>query len=369
MSFSSVALRGALRATSRVVSRNGGSVAVRSEAGSVAARSAIATGGAATRRSIATTVEQAGSSSQFWTHKKVLGGVVVIAAAHTLMNSLNQHSVEADDSAKWDQIKKEILAVIDDLDYDDGSYGPVLVRLAWHASGTFSQFDQDGGSDGATMRFSPEADHGANAGLAVARALLEPIKQRHPEISYADLWTFAGAVSIEELGGPKIPWRAGRSDKPNGTFCPPDGRLPDAARGADHVRAVFYRMGFSDREIVALLGAHAIGRCHTDRSGFDGPWTFGPTTFSNQYFELMLNQKWTERRWKGPRQFQDPTDAIMMLPADLALTDDADFKKYVELYAKDEKLFFSDFAAAFAKLLELGVPFPEEKKGFFASFF
>ena len=48
------------------------------------------------------------------------------------------------------------------------------------------------------------------------------------------------------------------------------GRLPDGALGADHIRDIFGRMGFSDQEIVALSGAHALGRCHPDRSGFDG---------------------------------------------------------------------------------------------------
>lgn len=48
----------------------------------------------------------------------------------------------------------------------------------------------------------------------------------------------------------------GRSDKVDGTYCPPDGRLPDAEKGPQHIRDIFYRMGFNDREIVALLGAH-----------------------------------------------------------------------------------------------------------------
>ena len=47
-------------------------------------------------------------------------------------------------------------------------------------------------------------------------------------------------------------------------------RLPDGALGADHIREIFGRMGFSDQEIVALSGAHNKGRCHADRSGFDG---------------------------------------------------------------------------------------------------
>ena len=53
----------------------------------------------------------------------------------------------------------------------------------------------------AVRRFRPEAEHSANAGLHVARELLEPIKKKYPWISYSDLWTLAGCVAIEELGG------------------------------------------------------------------------------------------------------------------------------------------------------------------------
>lgn len=63
-------------------------------------------------------------------------------------------------------------------DYDDGSYGPVLLRLAWHCSGTYDKETGTGGSNGATMRFAPEADHGANAGLKAARDFLEPVKRK-----------------------------------------------------------------------------------------------------------------------------------------------------------------------------------------------
>lgn len=61
-------------------------------------------------------------------------------------------------------------------EYDDGSYGPVLVRLAWHCSGTYDADTKTGGSNGATMRFDPEGDHGANSGLNQARLFLEPVK-------------------------------------------------------------------------------------------------------------------------------------------------------------------------------------------------
>ena len=52
------------------------------------------------------------------------------------------------------------------------------------------------------------------------------------------------------MGGPSIPWRPGRSDEVDGKKSPPDGRLPDAAQGQDHIRDIFYRMGFNDQEIV-----------------------------------------------------------------------------------------------------------------------
>ena len=159
-------------------------------------------------------------------------------------------------------VRKDIAAVLEkDADYDGiGHYGPVLVRLAWHAAGSYDKVTGTGGSDGATMRFKPESDIGANAGLGVARTLLEPIKAKYGDkLSYGDLWTLAGVVAIKEMGGPDIKWRPGRTDAKDGSKCPPDGRLPDASKNAKHLRDIFYRMGFNDQEIVALSGAHALG--------------------------------------------------------------------------------------------------------------
>ena len=267
----------------------------------------------------------------------------------------------------YGKVRKALEDLMDAPDYDDGSYGPLMVRLAWHAAGTYDKNTLTGGSSGATMRFHPECAHGANAGLGKARDLLEPIKAKFPWISYADLWTLAGVVAIESMGGPVVPWRPGRVDAATGAACPPDGRLPDAKQGASHVRDVFSRMGFSDQEMVALIGAHAVGRCHTDRSGFWGPWNFSPTTFSNLYFVELTTKKWTKKikheggKWAGPTQYEDPTGKLMMLPTDMALLWDGKFKKYVKEYAKDEEKFFRDFAVAFGRLLELGVQFPEPK--------
>lgn len=77
----------------------------------------------------------------------------------------------------YQKVYTEIAKRLDENDeYDDGSYGPVLLRLAWHCSGTYDVQTGTGGSNGATMRFAPEADHGANAGLKTARDFLEPVK-------------------------------------------------------------------------------------------------------------------------------------------------------------------------------------------------
>ena len=70
------------------------------------------------------------------------------------------------------------------------------------------------------MRFAPESGHGANAGLDVAREKLEPIKAKHPWITYSDLWILAAICAIQEMGGPKIPFRPGRKDA-DITACTP----------------------------------------------------------------------------------------------------------------------------------------------------
>eukprot|EP00979_Chaetoceros_neogracilis_P010996 scaffold2640_cov256-Chaetoceros_neogracile.AAC.10 len=61
-------------------------------------------------------------------------------------------------------------------------------------------------------------------------------------------------------------------------------------------------MGFNDQEIVALSGAHALGRCHVNFSGYDGPWSPTPTIFNSLYYTLLLDVKWSQRDWDGPYQ-------------------------------------------------------------------
>jgi len=231
---------------------------------------------------------------------------------------------------------------------------PMAVRLAWHASGTYDKNDNTGGSDGATMRFEPESTDGANAGLDIMRGMLKGIEG----LSVADTWTLAGAYAVEFAGGPRVPVAIGRTDHSDGSKCVANGRLPDATQGAQHLRDVFYRMGFNDQEIVALSGAHTLGRCHRTRSGFDGPWTTKPLVFDNEYFQNILNLEWKEVTLDtGRKQFVDvATGQLMMLPTDIALKDDPEFRKWTEAYAKDQNLFFKDFSAAFSKLIHLGCP-------------
>ncbi|GMH33438.1 hypothetical protein BSKO_01272 [Bryopsis sp. KO-2023] len=264
-------------------------------------------------------------------------------------------SKEVDYSAVKADIKELIKA--------DADKGPTLVRLAWHSSGTYDKMSKSGGSSKGTIRFREELAHGANAGLNKATSWMEPIHAKYADqgLSYADLYTFGGVVAVEALGGPTIGWRSGRVDAMDPSEIPPEGRLPAADKGspeatAQHMRDVFYRMGFNDREIVALAGAHTLGRGHADASGYDGAWTPAPTTFSNLYYTLLLNLTWEgEKLESGVFQYTDSaTKKLMMLPADLVMIEDPEFKKYVQLYAEDRKQFFSDFATAFQKLEELG---------------
>nr|DAD41650.1 TPA_asm: hypothetical protein HUJ06_015973 [Nelumbo nucifera] len=146
----------------------------------------------------------------------------------------------------------------------------------------------------------------------------------------------AGVVAVEVTGGPTIDFVPGRKDS---NISPKEGRLPDAKQGVKHLRDVFYRMGLSDKDIVALSGGHTLGRAHPERSGFDGPWTKEPLKFDNSYFVELL---------KGE------SEGLLKLPTDKALLEVPEFRRYVELYAKDEDAFFRDYAESHKKLSELG---------------
>mmetsp|Transcript_6262 Transcript_6262/g.20041 ORF Transcript_6262/g.20041 Transcript_6262/m.20041 type:complete len:334 (+) Transcript_6262:3-1004(+) len=138
-------------------------------------------------------------------------------------------------------IRRELALLMDNPSWDDGSLAPVLIRLAWHSSGTYDKASGTGGSNGAGMRFDAEASDCENAGLHTARAFLEPVKKKFPGISYSDLWVLAAYVGIEHTGGPSIAFRPGRVDWEGehellaGGWCNPmpqggHGRLPGAEK-------------------------------------------------------------------------------------------------------------------------------------------
>ena len=105
-------------------------------------------------------------------------------------------------------------------------------------------------------------------------------------------------------------------------------------------------MGFDDREIVALSGAHTLGRAHPDRSGFDGAWTEDPLKFDNSYFVLLLTAPGDKKK------------GLLQLDTDLALTKSSSMGEHVKRYAEDQDAFFKEYAAAHKKLSELGVKWP-----------
>nr|AII99884.1 peroxidase [Cicer arietinum] len=238
---------------------------------------------------------------------------------------------------------------------------PLMIRLGWHDAGTYNknieEWPQRGGANG-SLRFEAELKHGANAGLVNALKLLQPIKDKYSGVTYADLFQLAGATAVEEAGGPKIPMKYGRVDVSGPEQCPEEGRLPGPPSPADHLRQVFYRMGLNDKEIVALSGAHTLGRSRPDRSGWgkpetkytkDGPgapggqsWTAQWLKFDNSYFKDIKEKK---------------DEDLLVLPTDAALFEDPSFKVYAEKYAEDQEAFFKDYAEAHAKLSNLGSKF------------
>jgi len=281
--------------------------------------------------------------------------------------------------------------MIDEL-LDSTSANPVMVRLAWHDSGTFDAsikeaWPKAGGAIGSIM-YKPEIEHGANAGLAAAVELLKPIKTKYPDVSYADIFQMASARAIELAGGPALKMRYGRVDAAGPQDCSPEGNLPDAEAGPNgkyggpggtkstedttpngHLRKVFYRMGLNDEEIVALSGAHTLGRAYKDRSGLgaektkftdgskqvrgDGKeaayktggssWTKQWLKFDNSYFTTI------------PDTSADPE--LLKLSSDKTLFDDEGFKPFAEKFRDSESDFFESYAKAHVKLSELGSKF------------
>ena len=203
-----------------------------------------------------------------------------------------------------DALRKDLIAVMTTSQEwwpaDYGHYGPLFIRLTWHAAGTYRIADGRGGGGEGAQRFAPLNSWPDNANLDKARRLLWPIKQKYGQkISWADLLVYAGNVAMESMGfktfgfgfgrpdvwepeeiywGPEDTWLGDERHADEGDLKGPfgadhmgliyvnpegPGGVPDPARAAKFIRATFARMAMNDEETVALIvGGHTFGKAH-----------------------------------------------------------------------------------------------------------
>ena len=213
-----------------------------------------------------------------------------------------------------DALKRDVVEVMttsqDWWPADYGHYGPLFIRMSWHAAGTYRIADGRGGGGTGAQRFAPLNSWPDNANLDKARRLLWPVKQRYGrKISWADLLVFAGNCALESMGfatfgfgfgrpdiwepdeifwGPEDTWLGDERysgdrylDNPFGAvqmgliYVNPEGPNgnPDPLAAAADIRETFARMAMNDEETVALIvGGHTFGKCH----GATGPDYVGP---------------------------------------------------------------------------------------------
>ncbi|WP_431955724.1 catalase/peroxidase HPI [Nocardia lijiangensis] len=184
---------------------------------------------------------------------------------------------------------------------DYGHYGPLFIRMAWHAAGTYRINDGRGGAGAGMQRFAPLNSWPDNASLDKARRLLWPVKQKYgKKLSWADLIVYAGNVALESMGFETFGFGGGRVDQwepeedvywgPEQTwlgddrytgqrdlerplaavqmgliYVNPEGPNgnPDPLAAATDIRETFHRMAMNDIETAALIvGGHTFGKTH-----------------------------------------------------------------------------------------------------------
>ena len=183
---------------------------------------------------------------------------------------------------------------------DYGHYGPLFIRMTWHAAGTYRIADGRGGGGEGQQRFAPLNSWPDNANLDKARRLLWPLKKKYGQkVSWADLLVLAGNVAMDSMGFKTFGFGFGRPDvwEPEDIFWGPEdtwlgdarysgdrdlarplgavqmgliyvnpegpGGKPDPAAAARDIRETFARMAMNDEETVALIvGGHSFGKTH-----------------------------------------------------------------------------------------------------------
>jgi len=203
------------------------------------------------------------------------------------------------------KVKKDIEAVLtDSKEYwpaDYGHYSPFMIRMAWHAAGTYRVHDGRGGANTGNLRFAPLNSWPDNGNLDKAKRLIWPIKQKYgKKLSWSDLLILTGNVALESMGFQTLGYAGGREDiyspeedtywgqettwladerykgdreleKPLGAvqmgliYVNPEGPNgnPDPIAAARDIRETFGRMAMGDEETVALIaGGHTFGKCH-----------------------------------------------------------------------------------------------------------
>ncbi len=203
-----------------------------------------------------------------------------------------------------DALKADVVEVLrtsqDWWPADFGHYGGLMIRLSWHAAGTYRLFDGRGGAGQGMQRYAPLNSWPDNANLDKARRLLWPVKKKYGQkISWADLLVLAGNVALEDMGFETFGFGFGRADvwepeevvwgfeqewlgegryTADGTmvedlgatemgliYVNPEGPAgqPDPVKAAYFIRETFGRMAMNDEETVALIaGGHTFGKTH-----------------------------------------------------------------------------------------------------------